>query len=158
MKLKLIAAAALASMTVAPAFSGTASHTLNATATVNGNCKFQSASSALAFGAIDPSGTGSKTATSTFNYRCTKGTTATGVTSDDGLNESSVGNPRLLHTSVGSEYIPYTLGFSSLATAGTGHGTGNDISFTVTGTILEANYVNAQVGAYADTVVLTITP
>jgi hypothetical protein len=44
------------------------------------------------------------------------------------------------------------------AATGTGAGKSTAITFAVTGTVLNANYVNATVGGYTDTVQMAVNP
>ena len=55
-----------------------------------------------------------------------------------------------------TDLIPYTL--SPVSTTGTGLGKSSPITVTVTGSVLGADYINASVGAYSDSVQLTINP
>lgn len=158
MKSKLLAlalvSAGLAASSAAMAASTT--HTLAVSASVTGNCKFNSAGpTALAFGAIDPSSTTDATATATVTFRCTTGTTSS-MTSDDGLYESGVGAPRM--KDAGTNYLPYSLSLVGAAQVGSGHGAAGDKTLTVNGTVLVADFQNATAGAYSDTVTLTIAP
>lgn len=136
------------------AFAASSTNILTVNATVNGTCKFQSPTSTLAFGPIDPSGLSAATASTTTAYRCTTGTTAS-VSKDDGLNAFGVGLPRL---KVGSQFMPYTLTLTGGAQPGTGHGAGQDKTLTVGGSIAATDFQNAPAGDYVDTVTLTITP
>lgn len=128
-------------------------NTLTVTASVTGTCKFVSATSTLAFGALDPSSAADGTATGSAQYWCTKGAAAT-VTAGNGDNFS--GSRRLKHASL-AEFIPYALTMPSGAT-GTGDGPANPITLSLAGTITNANYINASAGNYSDTVVLTVNP
>lgn len=153
------------------AFAGNAvaggTHVISVSASVTGVCKIVDATSTLAFGALNPATGGTVNAVwSGGKFSCTKGTSYT-ITSDDGLWESASGgasNRMRLTGATGAgctnayECIRYTL---TSATSGTGLGIGggaNDISFAVTGQTLIADYVNASVGSYADTVTLTVSP
>ena len=123
MKAKLLALALISAGLVSPAvMAASTTHTLAVSATVLGNCKFNTAGpTALAFGSIDPSGVAPATATNTVTFRCTTGTTSS-MTSDDGLNESGVGAPRMKEA--GGAFLPYTLSLVGSAQLGTGFGGG----------------------------------
>lgn len=136
------------------AMAASSTNTLTVNATVNGTCKFQSTTSTLAFGAIDPSATSAVTASTTTAYRCTTGTTAS-VSKDNGQNPSA-GVPRLSDGS--SHFMPYTLTLTGGTQVGTGHGAGQDKTLTIDGSIAATDFQNAPAGAYTDTVTLTITP
>jgi spore coat protein U-like protein len=163
--MKWIVAGAIAAIAGSAAAGGT--HVITVSASVTGVCKIVDATSTLGFAALNPATGGTVAATwSGGKFACTKGTAYT-ITSDDGLWESAAGGAsnrmRLTGaTGVGCansfECIRYTL---TSATAGTGLGIGggaNDISFNVTGQTLLADYVNANVGSYSDTVTLTVAP
>jgi hypothetical protein len=149
-KAAVLAVLAAAAGTVAAA--GT--QNLNVTATVTGTCKFSSAVQTFGFGTLDPSAavltSGSGAA---VTYRCTKGTAATGVTADNGAHFSA--SRRMTN---GTDFIPYSLSIAGGTQTGLGFGTGNDLSITLTGSVLAADYVNVSAGSYADVVVLSITP
>jgi spore coat protein U-like protein len=138
------------------AFSGVAlaagTNTVTVTASVSGTCQFNSATSTLDFGALDPSSTLDAPATTTTTFWCTKNANY-GITDDDGANESGVDANRLWN---GTEYIPYS--FSYNPASGAGNGKTAPITLTMNGLISNADYVNAAVGVYSDTVVLTINP
>jgi spore coat protein U-like protein len=150
------AAAALAAC--APALAGGA-HTLAISATIVSKniCRFTNAGpSALAFGAIDPSSGSAVVATMSTTFRCTGSDPVATylVTSDDGLNESGPGAPRMLHAVTAGNFLPYALDLPQTASVPR-----NVVqTLTVTGTIAPSSFANALVGAYADTVVLTIAP
>ena len=156
--LSLAAAGLVASV---PGFAASATHSLNLSATITGNCRFNTAGpTAVTIGtpaavtAIDQSETpAAATGTANVLYRCTTGTTAA-TTAGNGLNFS--GSRQVC---VGaSPCMPYSLNLVGGAQVGTGHGAGQDKTLAVTATISSANYENAAAGTYTDTVVLTITP
>lgn len=147
----------LTAVLVAVAVSGSVmadTATVAVSASVTGTCKF-TAGGSVAFGALDPGSTANVTG-SVVNptFWCTKGTTY-GITDDNGANETGT-TFRMLNTTVAGEYIPYA--FSYTPTGGTGTGPQTPITMAITSSILNANYVNAAAGSYADTVTLTITP
>lgn len=127
------------------------STTLAVTASVTGLCKFSATSTPLAFGAIDPSLTTDKVVTANVLYKCTNGTASAGVTATNG-------NARAMTGPTGSTPMSYTLAFSGGTQAGTGFGSGKDLTLVVTGTITALQYQNATVGAYSENVQLNITP
>lgn len=146
-------AAAAAILTLAAGFAAADTQSLAVSASVTGVCKFNSGQTpALAFGAIDPSGTADKDATANVLYRCTKGTTAavTDVTGTRSMAGSG--------TAAG-ESMAYTLSFDSGDSGtGNGFGAGAAITLAVSGKITAAQYQDAMVGSYAETVTLTVTP
>lgn len=160
--MKCFLAAALSACAGAAFAGGT--HVITVSASVTGVCKVVDATSTLAFGALDPSTGGTVNAVwSGGKFSCTKGQAFT-ITSDDGLWESSSGganNRMKLSTAtdctVATNCIRYTL-TSVTAGTGNGHGVPQQISFGVTGQTLIADYQNANVGSYSDTVTLTVSP
>lgn len=121
-------------------------------AAVSGSCKFNSGG-AVSF-VLDPASTSDATGTVTQPaFWCTKGT-AYSLSDDDGVNESGVGAQRMKHATL-AEYIPYTFAYT---TSGSGTGKGTPITLDIASTVVNANFVNASAGAYADTVTLTVTP
>ena len=160
-KLKLVAIGliAIGLLPSAPAFAASATHSLGVTATVTGNCKFNTAGPtavtiANSAGSIDPSVAVDATGTASVLFRCTTGTTS-GITASNGLNFTTGRNVKIGAT---TSVMPYTLALTGNATVGTGFGAGQDKTLGVTATIIQANFVNAIAGTYTDTVVLTITP
>ena len=142
----------------APLFAASTTHQLDVTATVNGTCQFNTAGPtalniANSAGAIDPTLAGNATGSATVLFRCTTGTTSA-ITADNGVNFSG---SRRVKNGV-ANFMPYSLTLTGAAQAGTGHGAAGDKTLTVDATILNADFVNAAAGAYADTVTLTITP
>jgi spore coat protein U-like protein len=130
--------------------------TVGAVVTSNHNCRFNTATSTLAFGNIDPSSAVNATATVTIGYRCTGGgpTAFWSITSDDGLHETGVNAPRMRHTVNPAEFLPYTL---NVPAAGSAPRNVNQ-TFTLNGTITPSQFAAARAGGYSDTVVLSITP
>jgi spore coat protein U-like protein len=141
------------------AFSGLAlaadTNTVTVTANVVGTCKFTSATSTLAFGALDPSSAADGTAIATTTFWCTRNASYS-IGDNDGLHESGPNLNRMQNTLDAAEYIPYS--FSYNPASGSGNGPAAPITLTMNGLINNADYVNAASGAYSDTVVLSITP
>ena len=159
MKLKLTALALAAALGVAPAFAGSTTHTLSVSATVTGNCKFNSAGPttltiATGAGVIDPSAAGPATGTVGITFRCTTGTTSA-IAADDGLHSTGPGARRVNN---GVNFMAYAMVLTNAAQVGSGFGAGQDKTVTVDASIVAANYQNAVAAAYSDTVILTITP
>ena len=130
---------------------------IGATVLSKSNCKFTSAAgSVLAFGNIDPSTGTNATASATLTINCTgsAATAAYSIASDDGLYSTGPGAPRVRHTVTTTAFMAYTLNTPLSGT--TSKNTATPV--TITGTITPANFQNALAGAYADTVVLTLSP
>jgi len=132
---------------------GADSNTLTVSASVTGTCKFSSGTSALNFGTIDQSSSADATASGNTQFWCTRNATYT-VSANNGLYFDT--SRRMRHATETTEYIPYSLIFTP--SSGTGTGKTSPITLSLSGTITNANYVNAIAGNYADTVILSITP
>ncbi|MFQ5598470.1 MAG: spore coat protein U domain-containing protein [Nitrospiria bacterium] len=130
-------------------------NTLTVSGNVVGTCRFVSATSTLAFGALDPASGLPANTTGSTTFWCTKGV-AFALTDDDGLHELVADGNRMQHATTLTEYIPYTL--TMTPSAATGSGPSTPITLNLTGDITFANYSDAEAGAYSDTVVITITP
>lgn len=154
MKRLILTAMAVITAVMVSSAAMAATNTMTVSASVTGTCRFSAATSTLAFGALDPSSAANGAGAVNVNFWCTRGT-AYSMTDDDGLYETGVNANRMQHAVTPTEYIPYTI---SYAAAGTGLGATSPIILAVTGAIANADYINALEGAYADTVVLTVTP
>ena len=158
MKMKLVALA-LATVVAAPVFAASTTHTIAVSATVSGNCKFNTAGPtaltiATGAGVIDPSAAGPASGSVGVAFRCTSGTTSA-IAADDGLNASG---PGARQVKFGANVMPYALTLTNAAQVGSGFGAGQDKTVTVGASIVATDYQNAPAGAYTDTVTLTITP
>ncbi len=131
------------------------SNTVTVTANVIGTCKFNSATSTLAFGGLDPSTGLDVNASTSTTFWCTKNATYS-VTDDDGLYDTGPNANRMRHATTLTEFIPYT--FTYNPTSGTGNGRTLPITLNINGTVTFANYQDAASGDYSDTVVISITP
>jgi spore coat protein U-like protein len=151
MKAKQLVAILLAAGLAGTAMADTT--TVPVTANVVGVCKVLTGGS-VAF-TLDPSVGGAVNGTITSpTFWCTKGASYA-VADDDGVYETGVGARRMRHATVLTEYVPYSFSYTA---SGTGLGKGTPITLTLTSAVAEADYINAQAGAYADSVILTITP
>ena len=156
MKSKILAAAAISCALVPMAsLAASTTHTVSVSATVNGTCRFEAAGpTALSFGTLDQSlATNATATTANIGYRCTTGTAASVTKASP--NDSAANAHNLKD---GANSIPYTATLTGATQTGTGHATGQTKNMTVSGTILNADYVNAAAGSYADTLTLTIAP
>jgi len=145
--------------TLAPSALAAGTHTLAVSATVlsANNCRFTNAGpTALSFAPIDPSSTSPVTATASMTFRCTGSSPIATyvVTSDDGIYETGPGAARMRHGTNFTQFLPYTLDLPQTASVPRN----TDQTLTVTGTIAVADFANAMAGAFADTVVMTMTP
>ncbi len=153
MKRLIVTVAALALFAVEGSAFALSTNTISVSATVNGTCKFSSGTSTLAFGLLDPAVATDAIGTVNPTFWCTKGA-AYSIANDLGAHASGTAI-RMQHATILTEFIPYTLAYTG---AGSGLGKSTPVTLAVTGTILNADYVNAAAGNYTDTVVLTITP
>ncbi len=130
---------------------------VSATVVSNSNCRFNTATSTLAFGTLDPGSPSDKTVNTTTTFRCggTAPIAAYAITHDSGRYETGPNAPRMRHATVTTEYLPYTIALSP--TNGTVPRNTNR-TLTITGTVKGTDYAGARAGNFADTVVITITP
>lgn len=155
MKRSIILVIAMAVVLVSSVAMAADTNTLTVTANVVGTCKFNSATSTLAFGALDPSVGTDAAASTTVNFWCTKNASYT-ITDDDGMYETGLNANRMRHATIVTEFIPYSMSLSP--TSGTGSGPSTPITLNISGTVLGTDYINAAAGNYSDTVVISITP
>lgn len=131
-------------------------NTVAVSASVLGTCKFNAGAGALAFGAMDPALATDATAVPTNpTFWCTKNAAIGPLTDDDGVNEIVANGNRMIGATY-AEFIPYSMTYTPSAAVGAGKTT--PIILTLTGTVLNADYVNASVDTYSDTVTITVNP
>jgi len=153
-KILLAAAVALIVIITGSVAMAAGTNTLTVNATVVGTCNFNTATSTISF-TLDPNSSADGTATTVPTFWCTRGTTVT-PTTDNGKNFSG-GSKRMKSTANPTEFIPYSVTLTPSSTSGSGKST--PINLTVTGTVLNADYVSAlAANDYTDTVVITIKP
>ncbi|MGH8849475.1 MAG: Csu type fimbrial protein [Casimicrobiaceae bacterium] len=124
-------------------------------ATVVGSCKFNSTPT-LDFGNLDPASASNGAGSSTISFWCTKGSNYT-VTAGNGSNYDAANSTRRMKGPGATDLMAYSLTLPAGAT-GTGAGKSSAITFAVTGTVPNANYINATVGSYTDTVQMAVNP
>ena len=132
--------------------------TVSATVLSKGQCRFNSSTSALNFGSLDPANPIDKIATTTIIFRCQANGNALitfFVTDNDGLYKTGPDTPRMRHTTQTSEYLPYTLTYNP--SSGSVPKV-TDQNLTVSGTVRGNDYQDAYAGNYSDTVTLSINP
>lgn len=149
--MKCLIVVLLASFAV-PAALAAGSAPLNVSATVVGNCKFNTASATMNFGTLDPANITNATATAALQFWCTKSAAYT-VTDNGGANKS--GTQRRMKDA-GTNFINYSI--TPYVASGTGAGKATAITLNLNGTVNNADYINAAVGAYSDVVTFTINP
>lgn len=142
----------LAACFAAPAIAGDTG-VLAVSATVSGTCKFSSIAP-MAFGTIDPSAPGPLAQTANLLYKCTKNLAATSFSFDGDAT-----SPASVNITNGTDNIPVALTWTTPVAAGTGFGAGSsDITMTVTGTMVAADYGNASAGLYTRNVNVVVAP
>lgn len=147
---RLAKIAAALSLTLAAGIAAADTQSVSVTASVTGVCKFNTGQTpVLAFGAIDPTGSAAKTASVDVLFKCTKGQSAT-VAATGGLSRTLAGPS--------SSSMPYTVTLTGASATGAGFGSSTDLTLTVGGSVAVADYQNATVGSYTDTISLTVTP
>lgn len=127
---------------------------LSVTANVLSTCLFNAAPADLAFGALDPNAAVNATAGSSLSFWCTQGAAYTlGDEANPAVGDGSF-NGTL--SDGGGNTIPYSIAYDNFS--GNGAGRTTAIVSNLTGTILNADYINAAAGNYTDTVTFTINP
>jgi len=144
---------ALAVLAVGGAAWALDTNTLTVTASVTGTCVFQSETSALNFGALDPSTPADANGSTTTQFWCTRGVTTDAIVANDGSNYSGTSRQML---GPAGDLIPYSL---TLTPDGSSNqGPVSPRTLTIAGTVLAADYTGKSAGNYTDTVTLTLTP
>lgn len=141
------------------------SNSVSVTATVvsRGECWFTSETSALNFGNLDPSNPVDVNASTSVIFRCRRGffifwfPVTFFIGDDDGLYETGTNANRMQHSTVTTEFLPYS--FSLNPTSGTVTGNPSiNRTLNITGTVRGVDYQDATMGNYSDTVVVSIEP
>ncbi len=147
----------IAGLTGLATAAGTNSLLVSATVLSKSICKFNSATSTLNFGAVNGSSSVDVTASTTITYRCLgSAPVATyAITQNSGLYKTGPSANRMRHTTITTEYLPYTLTLNPVS------GTvpkNTPQTLTITGTLKAVDYQTVAAGAYSDSVVVTIIP
>jgi spore coat protein U-like protein len=135
------------------------SSTLSVTATVLSKsiCKFNSNNSALNFGALDPGNPIDVTANASIGFVC-RGSSPVAVfaiAGDAGFYSNGPNANRMRHSSVFTEYLPYSLALDP--SSGTVPKNAPQ-TLTISGTVQGSDYQNATAGGHSDTVVVSLLP
>lgn len=150
--------AALAALLAAASHADTGTLTVSAVVLSKSNCNITSGNAlTLPFGQIDPSSAADATATVTASIRCNGGANLATFSFSLGDGNHSTGRDarRMQHDLLTTEFLPYSL------TATPNSATiakGATQLITISGTITPAQFQNARVGFYSDTVRITLTP
>ena len=129
-------------------------NTLTVTASVTGTCVFNSGTSTLNFGALDPSNPVPVNGSTTTQFWCTRGVTTDLITADLGANPA--GAIRQMRDSVSTDLIPYSLVLTP--DGSTNQGPAFPRTLGISGTVLATDYTGKSAGNYTDTVTITLTP
>jgi len=137
------------------------SNVVSVTATVvsRGVCWFTTSNSALNFGNLDPSNPVDVNASTNISFRCFRlfGQVTFFIGDDDGLYEAGPNGNRMRHSTVATEYLPYS--FNMNPTSGTVPSSlFTNRTLIVSGTVRGVDYQDAIMGNYSDTVVVSIEP
>lgn len=136
-----------------------ASSTVSVAAVVlsKSNCKFNSATAALNLGSLDPANPVDKTVSTSITFICrgSANPATFSITDDDGLYKTAPNANRMRHTTVTTEYLPYS--FTLNPASGTVPKNTNQ-TLTISGTVTGTDYQNAYIGNYSDSVVISIDP
>lgn len=152
----VIAILASLAAAVPAAFGDTGTLAVTATVLSKSNCRFDTRTSTLDFGALDPAVAADVTASASIDFVC-RGSAPVAAflfTDDDGRNPSGPGARRMRHAAA-PEFLPYGLAFSppSGTVPRNVHRT-----LTVSGTVRGTDFRGAMAGAYTDSVVVSILP
>jgi hypothetical protein len=122
------------------------------------NCRFSTRSGTLTFGLLDPGNPVDRSANISLNIRCNGSDPSAQVmlSTNDGLYPVGPGLPRMRHTLLLTEYLPYTLSFNP--PSGTTIPRNTNVTLTITATIVGLDYQNASSGDYEDIIDVYINP
>lgn len=141
---------------VPAAFGDTGTLAVTATVLSKSQCKFDTKTSTLNFGVLDPAVAADVNAAASVDYVC-RGSAPIAAflfTDDDGQNPSGPGARRMRHAAA-PELLPYGLAFSpaSGTVPKNVHRT-----LTISGTVRWTDFRGSMAGAYTDSVVVSILP
>lgn len=137
--------------------SGTAAVSVGATVLSKSNCKFDSKTATLGFGSLDPGSSVDATVSVPIGFVC-RGSASLAtfaIAGNGGLYETGLGNSRMRHATVLTEFLPYSLVLNP--SSGTVPKNAPQ-TLTISGTVRGIDYQNANAGNYSDTVIISINP
>ncbi|HWS15058.1 MAG TPA: spore coat protein U domain-containing protein [Candidatus Methylomirabilis sp.] len=141
---------------VPPAFGDTRTLAVTATVLSRSNCRFDSRTSTLDFGLLNPAVAGDVSASASVDYVChgSAPVAAFVFTDDNGQNPSGPGARRMRHAAA-PEFLPYGLTYSP--SSGT---VPKNIhrTLTISGTVRWTDFRGSMAGTYTDSVVVSILP
>ncbi len=116
------------------------------------NCVFRTSGTVgLAFGTLDPSVGGVRTATASVEVGDCNGQQTMTVTVDQGLRSN-----RTMQRLSGTETIQYSVGPATIQGGPSGPGNNAYKTATFTGTVLPGAYLDAVAGTYYDRLIVTL--
>lgn len=123
----------------------------------NNDCSFETSNASLNFGNLDPSNPIDRSVSTSIRFRCRGGDrwVTFFIDDDDGLYEESPNGNRMRHTTILTEYLPYSFNLNPI-TGTVPRRTWQTL--TITGTVKGVDYENAAMGSYSDTVTISIIP
>ncbi len=144
-------------LTIVAAMAGTAmaagTQTVAVSATVTGVCQFLTGGT-INFTLNPATGGDVSGGVVQPTFWCTRGTSYT-ISDDSGTHELVAGSPRMQHATSATDFIPYSLAYT---TTGTGNGRTATITMDIASTVVAGDYLNALAGGYSDTITLSIAP
>lgn len=145
MKKILVLAAAMAIFASSALAAGTA--TVDVSATVVGSCVFNTANATLTFPALDASVVADVPGATSLDFQCAAGVSYT-------ISDDTAGAPAMTSTTLApAQNIPYSLTYAAAGLA-----TGANQTLAISANVAYADFQNAWVDTYTDTVVFTINP
>jgi spore coat protein U-like protein len=138
------------------AFGDTGTLAVTATVLSKSQCKFDTKTSTLNFGALDPAVAADVNATTSVGYVC-RGSAPVAAflfTDDNGQNPSGPGARRMRHAAA-PEFLPYGLAVSPASGTIPKNAPG---TLTISGTVRWTDFRGSTAGAYTDSVVVSILP
>jgi len=152
------AAAILACLAAAVPTASGDTGTLAVTATVlsRSNCRFDTNTATMNFGALDPAVAADVNATTSVGFVC-RGSAPVAAflfTDDNGRNPSGPGARRMRHAAA-PEFLPYGLAYNPASGTIPKNAPG---TLTLSGTVRWADFRGSMAGPYTDSVVVSILP
>lgn len=153
----LLAILAAAMATWSAAASAAGSHSIGVTAVVlsASRCRFGGGRSRINL-VIDPSSSAPVVGTRSITFRCRGNAPVASyaISADNGLYGASPSTMRMRHATSPGNFLHYTLAYPTSGITPRNRRT----TINVTATVMPADFQNALMGSYSDTVTLTIVP
>ena len=121
-------------------------------------CTFRTAPTAMNFGTLDPASTADVIATSDVTIRCSPpgpNPVPYTIADNNGLYfGGATASRRMRNTAVTTEFLPYDLSYTAAGSIPRN----TNVVITFTGTVRASSYQDAYIGAYGDSITITINP